>query len=408
VLGGEQDAVRRRSVRIGICLGSTGVGGSELNALRTVQNLVRDPGFDVSVYCMGNGPLTTRLQDTGARLFCLDVRGLWGRSALKAGVSFLRDAKARNIEVIHTQDVYGNVFFVPWARVARIPVVITSRRWQKYSPRRGIAQADRVASWLAHRTTANSEVVAKSLRSEYRLPRRRVVVFPNSLSPEMFNREGRVGLRMALGAEGIPADATIVGSVARLRPVKDLQTLIRATAHLSPRWPDLHVVIVGDGPEKENLSELTQELGLESVVHLVGERPNIPNPNLAFSVAVLTSLSEGSPNVLLEAMAVGVPVVATRVGGSELLVSQSRAGLLVEPGDHVAVAAALERFLSDRELASQYGQAGRDYAKTHHGERETMEGLKLWYRQLLCDKRGTPSTDLSPVGEGLPRPPQHP
>ena len=372
-------------LRIAFGLGSLGVGGSELNAIRTLEVLAREPEVSLSVFVMGGGELMGRLRAIGIPVHTLNVRRLWGPSAFAEGLSLVRQLRANRIQLLHTQDVYSNVFCVPWARLARVPVLVSSRRWDVYSPRRGIAFADRVASWLAYRTTANSESVAGALRREYHLPERRIAVFPNFLPPEAFRETDRVALRARLGLLGVPEHATILGSVARLRPVKDLATLIRAAKVLCEEREDLHVVIVGDGPEKDALLSLVVQLGLGTRVHFVGTQPNLPNINQIFSVAVLTSLTEGSPNVLIEAMAVGVPVVATSVGGSEALLRESRAGLPISPGDPGALADAVRRVLNDADLARDLGQAGREYTQQTHNQQEVVSRLLGWYRGLIAE-----------------------
>jgi len=154
-----------------------------------------------------------------------------------------------------------------------------------------------------------------------------------------------------------------VGCVARLDPVKDLAMLLRAFARVAQRHSAVHLILVGDGPERGALSSDTDRLGLSGKVHFAGTRPNRPNLHALFDVSVLTSLSEGFPNTIVEAMAAGRPIVATRVGGVPDAVEDGRSGLLVEAGDDEAFARALATLLQDDTKRATLGSEARERAR---------------------------------------------
>ena len=150
----------------------------------------------------------------------------------------------------------------------------------------------------------------------------------------------------------------MVGIVARLSPVKDHGTLLRAIASLREQIPALHCVLIGDGPERSAIEGLAESLGIREIVHLAGERSQPPNLHGLFDVSVLCSTSEAFPNSVLEAMAAARPVVATDVGGTPDAIRQGTTGLLVPPSDPSRLAEAILRLHEEPALRTKLGNAG--------------------------------------------------
>lgn len=184
----------------------------------------------------------------------------------------------------------------------------------------------------------------------------------NGVDTERFRPRGP-GPR-AIGPEGFLRGATqVIGSVGRMAPVKDFPTLVRAFAALVAQSPALRerlrLVIVGDGSEREACVALARETGVDALVWFAGERADIPELMRAFDVFVLPSLGEGISNTILEAMATGLPVVATRVGGNPELVEAGRTGVLVPPADPDALARGLRAYADDPARVLAHGGAAR-------------------------------------------------
>jgi len=171
----------------------------------------------------------------------------------------------------------------------------------------------------------------------------------------------RARLDQAVRAEHeIPAHASVIVSVARLAEVKRLDILIAAMASDRLRAGNAHLVLVGDGPMREALVRQAEEAGLRTRVHFAGTRSDIRPYLAAASVMCLSSRSEAQPIAILEAMASGLPVVATRVGGIPEMVEDGMTGLLVEPGDPELLARALERALTDPDWNAHAGRLARE------------------------------------------------
>jgi len=186
------------------------------------------------------------------------------------------------------------------------------------------------------------------------------------------------GLRRELGC---PPGAPLVGSVGRLAKVKRYQDLIAAVAHLGR--PNVVCLLVGDGPEAPALAAAARQAGVGERVRFLGWRDDIPRIVTALSVFVLPSANEGMGRVLVEAMAAGVPVIGTRVGGIPSVIADGECGLLVEPGDVAGLSGAIGKLLADGPLAARMGAAGRRRALAY-GVESMVEKLDGLYRELLA------------------------
>lgn len=369
-------------IRLAFFVDSMDVGGSELNAIRTLERI--DHGrFDVVVYHMAKaGPLLSRYQALGVPLIHVPIRSFKHPSTLAAGLRLMRSLRRRRVQLLHAHDIYSNIFSVPFARLARTPGVIASKRWQYAVPSRMHVTANRIASRLATHVLANSEAVAESLRAEDRVPASKIRVIPNFVGPEAFEEFPSDAKRQLLSGLGIPFGSVVLGSVARLSTAKDHATLLTAAIPLCAEYPELHLLFVGDGPTRAALLAQIQAAGLADRVHLAGTLPNLPNPHGLLDISVLASTTEGFPNTVVEAMAAGRPVVATSVGGTPEALEQGVQGFLVPPGDPAALSDSLRTLLASPTQRSSFGTAGRARARTRYHADLVLDQLANWYASI--------------------------
>ena len=368
-------------VRIAFAIDSMDVGGTELNAVRVAERLDRDR-FDLRVVCLrSDGPLASRYAAAGIPVEPFPIRSLYGRSAIRQGARLMRFLRGHRIAILHAHDIYSNAFAVPWARIAGVRTIASRRWWQGgYSPAWRLAI--RLSYRAAHAVLANSASIGRLLVDAEGVPSTRVAVVPNFLDESAFERPApglSVALREELRLEGA---APVVGIVANLRSVKDHATLVRAAAIVRNRWPQLRVVLIGEGPCRPALETLAASLALDGAIVFGGSRPNVPNLHHLFDISVLCSTSEGLPNSVLEAMAASRPVVATRVGGIPDAVIEGETGILVPPGDPVQLAAALDQLAGDRVRAARIGSAAAARARTHYSARAALDALEHLYLRL--------------------------
>jgi glycosyltransferase involved in cell wall biosynthesis len=370
-------------IRVVYCIDNMQLGGTELNAVRTAERLDRSR-FSVSVVCLrDSGPLMQRYAQAGIPVHAFPLSSLWGPSGLRQGLRLWGLLRSQRTEIVHSHDAYTSVFGTLWARMAGVRGVIASRRsWHSPHLQGRIMRANRFAYRLADRVVGNSPSVARLVETEGGVPSSRVVTIPNFLDPQAYDAIPSDERARMLGELDVPEGAFIVGIVARLTPVKDHSTLLRAVASLKARISTLHVILVGDGPERPRLTEETKALGIEQMVHFAGERPPAPNLHGLFDVSVLCSTSEAFPNSILEAMAAARPVVATNVGGNPDAVREGETGLLVPSADADALASAIFRLYSEPALRTSFGAVGRANAETGYGAPAVIEQVERLYEQL--------------------------
>ncbi len=244
------------------------------------------------------------------------------------------------------------------ARVRRRVVAVhTTGRW---GGRASLPSGFRRALRGYHAVLALSPVHADYLVREEGVPEKKIRIVPNGIDPDRFAAlPGRDEARRQLD---LPADAVVIGCVAMLRPEKNHALLLDAAAPLRARYPSLHVALVGDGPERAALEARAARDDLRGAVRFFGLRENVAEMLPAFDLFALPSLPEveTQPVSVLEAMAAGVPVVATRVGDVETLLDGGRAGVLVPSGNVESLAAALQRVLDDAALRGDLAARGRE------------------------------------------------
>lgn len=276
---------------------------------------------------------------------------------------------------------HANILGALLGRLVGVPVVIASIRNEHFGPRwrEGI---EAVIQRLCDVTVVNSDRVAASLLARRIVSRTRCHVIPNGVDFARFAPGGFATRKSTRRRLGIPADAFLWLTVGSLHAQKDHQGLLRAASRLRDRHSRLRIAIAGDGPLREPLRLMTRELALENVVDWLGLRHDVPDLLAATDAFVLSSRWEGSPNALLEALAGGVPVVATDVGGVRELLEDGRSGLLVPAGDIEALAMSMDRVMSmSRDERQQLGHRGRQWVRSRHDSRAVLEQ----WRQLLSD-----------------------
>jgi len=181
------------------------------------------------------------------------------------------------------------------------------------------------------------------------------------------------------GRLGLGPDVPLVGVVGRLAPIKDVATLFEAVARL----PDVHVAVLGDGESREALEIRSAELGIGPRTHFLGWWMDIPAAMSDIDLVALSSLNEGTPVALIEALACSRPVVASAVGGVPFIVEHGRTGLLCPPRDPVVLAQAMDRVLSDRTLSERMGLAGRHDVATRFRKERLLSDIRKLYQSLV-------------------------
>lgn len=210
----------------------------------------------------------------------------------------------------------------------------------------------------------------------------RFAVIPSGIDVERF-RHARVAGRQIPPGFDCPTDATIVGSIGWLTDIKGHRVLVEALGHLKDEFPHLHVVIVGSGGQHDVLLAQADSLGLRDRIHLVGHRDDIERCLAGMDCFAFPSLNEGMGRALIEAMAAGLPVVASRVGGIPAIVRHEENGLLVAAGDSRALSEALRRILTDPQLADRLGRNASRTIGQEFGVKAMVDAVESVYQGAL-------------------------
>jgi sugar transferase (PEP-CTERM/EpsH1 system associated) len=315
------------------------------------------------------GPPEAQIRETGAAVHVLgEPRGK--RDEVRRLVRLLR---ALRPDVVHTHNLHAHFYGSLAARRAGVPAVVHTR----HGAALGATRHGRLLFWtacrLADRIVSVSADTARLSAREGHLRRGRSVTLWNGIDVGRFPYHG-------------PAAAPDLITISRLEPVKDLPTLLKAAAIARRAVPALRLTVVGDGSERAALQGLAESLGLGPSVAFLGERGDVAALLAAAAVFVSSSSSEGVSLTLLEAMAVGLPVVATAVGGNPEVVEDGVTGELVPPAAPEALAAAIVRACADPGRAAAFGRAGRARVERHFDVREMVRSYERLYDDVLRGK----------------------
>jgi glycosyltransferase involved in cell wall biosynthesis len=361
------------------------IGGTERQVVNIGKGLDRSR-FDLRFATLNKvGEL---LAECEAHSWLVDeykTRRLYGLAAMKQQIAFARSLRRERTQILHTYGFYPNVFAVPAARLAGVPVIIGSIRdigdtytfWQHEVQKHCLRLADHIV--------VNAEAIKRDL-VQRGYDEDRLSVIPNGIDCERFRLAGN---GEAVRREwNIPPGVPVVGVLARLLRIKGQEVFLHAAALIASNNPRVRFVLVGDNnidhQYKAQLKRLAGRLGLADRVLFTGFRTDVPDLLAALSVVVSPSLGlEGLSNSLLESMAAGVSVVATRVGGTPEIVEDGENGLLVPPGDPEALAAAVSRLLQDKATAIRLRESARRRVFSRYSLEQAVASTQRLYDELL-------------------------
>lgn len=369
-----------------------GVGGTEMQVLGLAEQF--DPTlFSLSFGCMRRQGATEReYGDRGWSISEYPIKRFASFGAGRQMVRLARELRARKPLVMHSYNFYANVFSLPAARLAGVPCIIASIRDMGVYMTPMQLRVQRWVCGLADRIVVNADAVRDWL-VEDGYAAGKIHVIRNGARMPLFNA---ASARSRVRAElGIPSAAKVVMMVSRLNPQKGVEHLLEAVPAILARVPDAWFVIVGDvvldsrareAAYARLLASRARELGVAERVVFTGLRRDIPYLLAAADLSVLPSLSEGLPNSVIEAMAAGLPVVATEVGGIPELIRPGRCGLLVPPGDAAALVESVTAVLINPFLAKRLGEAARFRIQTGFSFEKMFQETVTLYRTVLAEK----------------------
>ncbi len=389
----EPQLAPRKRARVLYVIDDLMPGGTERVLVDTALRLPEERYRVCVLALFARGPLAEELQRAGLSVSCL---GLSRRSVAVKALVLWRLLRRLRPGIVHLFRVGSRVFVAPVAWAAGVPHVIG--RWGSLPGDRPCLWrwVDRLSSCFMTHAEACSRAVAGALRCNFLPSRLDADVVHNATSQRPPPSGSRRRARRLLG---LARQELVIGCVANLNWRKGHEYLVRAFASVVSAEPGARLLLVGEGPLRETLERLTRELCLTEEVRFLGRRSDVSELLPALDLFVLPSTTEGLGVALIEAMAVGLPCVATRVGGIPEVVVDGETGLLVPARDPEALAHAILRLLSDPALGRRMGRAGQRRVQ----ERFSIERLVADVERRYAAFLGTegPATDLG----GLPGPP---
>ena len=377
-------------IRLAYVVHTFDMGGLERCIARLVNNL--DPSqFIPTVICLNrNGDAAGWIERADVPVVALHKRPgndplvIWRLS---------KTLREHNIDIVHSHN-WGTLLETTLARrLARIPIHIHAEH--------GLELADlRIGDWrrrLRGRTArwalrqadvvvAVADGVRERLTTRFGHPAEKVRLIPNGVDSMTGNGSQLAGVRLRRSL-GIPEDAFVVGSVGRLAPVKDFGTAVEAVGLMVGKGMNVHLVLVGDGPQRDSLAARADAAGMESHTHLVGRQTDVGDWLAAMDLYVNSSLNEGMSLSILEAMAAGLPLVVTDVGENAALVDGRPAcGRIVPSAAPDQLAQAMEQLLEDNQSRKQMSNCSRERFQRLYSTQQMVSCYESLYR-TACSRR---------------------
>jgi glycosyltransferase involved in cell wall biosynthesis len=351
--------------------------GAEKQMTLLTTRLPRDE-FDVHVCVLTrDGPLRGELDAAGIPVTLvhkrrkIDPRAYW---RLK------RHIKQIAPDLVHTWLFAANAYGRAAARACGVERLVAAERcvdrWKAWYH----LAIDRRLARHTQRIVTNTAAV-RDFYARKGLPAEKFTVIANGVDPPAVEQPAT--REEILEELGLPSDARLIGVVARLWPQKQIRDLIWAVELLTHVRDDAHLLIIGDGPHRWRLTRYRDLVGIIKKVHFLGHRDDVPRLIQHFDVLALSSEYEGQSNAIMEAMAAGVPVVATDIPGNRDLLVNEQTGYLVPVGDRAEFARRINDLLNNADLAQQMGDAGRDRMRQHFTVDKMVQQYAELYRDLL-------------------------
>lgn len=361
---------------IGYFITELSTGGAQTALRCLLEGLNRDR-FSPTVACLynGDGAVAQDIRAMGVQVFDARMRHKIDLGALLRLYRWIRLVRPT---ILHTSLFHANLSGRILGRLAGVPVVVCSERtmameseWRYRFNRWTIGLVDCVTTVSAN--------VRSFCTSHIGLPADKLVVIYNGVELPSAPLASTIEVRAELG---LPPGGLVIGAVSRLDPVKGVSVLVEALAQVD----EVYLAVIGDGPERAPLASLAGSLGVANRIRWTGHRRDVSHCLPAFDLFVQPSLHEGLPNAVLEAMAAGLPVVATAVGGTPEVVVDGVTGILVPPRDPDALAEAIACLLRDPDLRCKMGQMGQERVAQSFTVERMVEQTERLYGRLLVEK----------------------
>lgn len=345
-------------------------GGTEKHLFELATGMA-EAGFQVSVGALTDGPYAEEFKkDSRLNYFCLESPRIYDLRGLRAFARIVRYINSQNVTVVQSFHTAADLITPLAARLSfRSPKIFSSRRDLGYTKSNRHLQMQRIVNHLIDGVLANSQAVKQAVCDQEGYVPEKITVIHNGINLEPFERDDkkREQQRALLGVDN---KTILIGSVGNIRPVKGYDLLVEAAGIVCSQLPDVRFVHAGEGEQLADLQQRCEELGLQGRFTFMGSVKDIPVFLSGLDIYVQPSRSEGFSNAILEAMAAGLPVVVTSVGGNPEIVEHGVNGYLVCHDDYLDLSNKIIHLTRNESLRIKISHA-------------SMNNVKLNYRLVL-------------------------
>ncbi|RJQ19420.1 MAG: glycosyltransferase family 1 protein [Nitrospiraceae bacterium] len=352
---------------------SDGLGGQEKRVLAEAAGLIAK-GHYIAIVCREHARIKTEAMKPGIDVHSLPLRKPYDAASIIKLAGFM---KAGKFDIVNTHSGVDSWIGGIASRMAKVPVLVRTRHLN-IPLKRNIFN---FIHYLPDMYITCGDNMRSNLVNNCGFPAGKVVSIPTGVGMEFFEVRRNPEAKLKYGLD---VNSTVITNVGILRSVKGHEVTLRAVKSVVDFFPNTKFLIVGDGPREETLKNLAKELGISEHVIFTGFVENIPEIYSFTDVAILSSWSEGLPQGLLQAMAAGVPVAATGVGGVPEVVINEKTGLLIGPGDHEGLAKGIIRLLNKPDEASRFAANAKELVLKGHSANHMIEKIEKLYKKLLA------------------------
>jgi glycosyltransferase involved in cell wall biosynthesis len=359
-------------------------GGTEHQLVLLLRRLDRTR-FEPTLCCLLDSSWLQANRDL-CPIHIVDFRSFFSLRSYLYLFRFARYLRHNRFDILQSYFRDSNIVATLAGRLAGVDAIVATRRNLGYWQNRVELALLRLLNPFSTHFLVNAHAIRRHTENVEGVPSVKIETIYNGLLLDDFGRDRENTRDKQRAALGIGSNTPLVTIVGNLRPVKGVDVFLRAARHVLDRYPQVHFLIVGEGPERGRLTALIHSLNIASSVHLLGKRSDVSRLLAASDIGALSSHSEGLSNAVIECMAAGLPVVCTDVGGNPELVQDGVSGYLVPPGDSVAFARALLRLLEHPDDIKRMGMYAQTRTRELFDIDTCVERTESFYQRAVTDR----------------------
>lgn len=353
------------------------IGGLQQVVVNICRTINREK-FKISVLCLrALGEFMSEVEKLGIKVFFLpQKRGTDYFSFLKVAKILRRE----KIEVIHTHNTQPFIDGTLGALLSGVKTIIHTDHARDFPDKKRYMFAEWLMAHFAYKIVGVSEHTSKNLIKYEKISKKKIITIPNGIDGQKYSiKIDKKAKRKELGVKG---DGPVIGVGVRLTKQKGITYLLRAMPKIAAAFPDIALIIAGEGPLEDQLKKEACDLGIRKNVFFIGPRLDMPDLLKIFDIYVLPSIWEGLPMILLEAMAAGCPIIATDVGGVATAINHGENGSLVEAKNFEFLANEIINLLSNNELKKKYSTNGLKIFKSKFNSKSMTDSYEKLYQRI--------------------------